>query len=103
MRHDGCLLREGGKMYAVVVREMVDRDRIEESKAPLGNVVPRVKQSPGIISAFWTIDDEGHTLNVLIYETEDAARGALERVRGAPRPDFVKLESAEIAEVLASF
>jgi hypothetical protein len=90
-------------MHALLVREMVDAERIDESRAPLDTVVPRVRQSPGIVSAFWTITDRGHTLNVLVYESEEAARAALDRVQGAPRPEFVRLESVEVAEVLASF
>jgi hypothetical protein len=90
-------------MYAVVVREMVDADRIEESKGPLEGVVPRVQQSPGIASAYFTMTAEGHTLNLFVYKTEEAARGAMERIQGAPRPPFVRLESVEVAEVLASF
>jgi hypothetical protein len=90
-------------MYAVLVREIVDSDRIEESKAALEQVVSRVRQSPGIVSALWSITDMGHTLNVLVFESEELARGALDRVSAAPRPDFVRFESAEVAEVLASF
>jgi muconolactone delta-isomerase len=90
-------------MHAVVVRETVDADRIEESKAPLEAVVPRVRQSAGIVSALWTITDDGRTLNALAYDSEDAALGAMERIRNAPRPDFVRLESVELADVLATF
>ena len=69
-------------MHAVVVREMVAADRIEESKAPLENVVPRVQQSPGIVGAYWTITEEGHALNLLVFESEEAATAALARIRG---------------------
>jgi hypothetical protein len=90
-------------MYAVLVREIVESDHIEASKAPLDQVLRQVRQAPGIVSALFSITDEGRTLNVLVFESEGAARGALDRVSAAPRPDFVRLESAEVAEVLASF
>ena len=90
-------------MHAVIVREMVDPDHIEESKAPLGAVVPRVQQSPGIVSASWMMTKDAHTLNVLVYDSEEAALGARDRVQGAQRPEFVHLESVEVAEVLTSF
>jgi hypothetical protein len=47
-------------------------------------------------------DMAGATLNVLIFESEDAARSALEPVRSAPRPPWMQLESADVYEVLAS-
>ncbi|MGZ4131668.1 MAG: hypothetical protein ACXVWF_01360 [Actinomycetota bacterium] len=85
------------------MREAVDADRIEESKAPLENVVPRVQQSPGVVAGYWTVSEDGRTLNLLVFESEEAARAAAGRVQDAPRPGFVRLESVEIAEVLASF
>lgn len=90
-------------MHAIVVREGVETSRIEESKAPLEHVVPRVQQSPGIVTGYWTMDEEGQTLNMLVYESEKDARAALGRIQNAPRPDFVHLESVEVVEVLASF
>ncbi len=90
-------------MHAVIVREVVEPDRMEESKGALANVLPRVRQAPGIVTALFTMTDAGHTLNVFVFETEEAARGALDRIAGSPRPGFVTLEIAEVAEVLASF
>ena len=90
-------------MHAVVVRETVDRDRIEDSKAPLEDVVPRAQHAPGITAAYWTITEDGRTLNLLVFESEEAARAAVGRIQGAPRPEFVRLEGVEVAEVLASF
>ncbi len=69
-------------MHAIVVREMVAADRIEESKAPLENVVPRAKQSPGAVAGFWTVNEDGRTLNLLVYDSEEAARAAMDRDPG---------------------
>lgn len=91
-------------MHAVVVRETGDRQAIEESGEHLvANVVPRTREAPGVVSAFWMTDGSGGTLNVLFFETEDAARAASERIRNAPRPGFMKLESVELRRVLAHF
>jgi hypothetical protein len=46
---------------------------------------------------------DGHTLNVLVYDSEEAALGARDCVQGAQRPEFVHLESVEVSEVLTSF
>ena len=67
------------------------------------NVLPRARQAPGIVSGFWMTDMAGATLNVMIFESEDAARSALEPVRTAPRPPWMQVESADVYEVLAHF
>ena len=48
-------------------------------------------------------DLEGATLNVLVFETEEAARAALQLTRNAPRPGFLELERADLYLVLAHF
>jgi hypothetical protein len=91
-------------MFAVVVRETGDDALIQSSRGHLaGNVLPQVRRAPGILSATFTTDGCGRTLNLLVFEDEAHARDALERVRAAPRPEFMQLESADVAEVLAAF
>ena len=78
-------------MYAVVVRERGQAEQINTSGQRVqANVLPRVRQAPGIVSGFWMTDMEGATLNVMGFESEDAARSALERARTAPRPPGCK-------------
>ena len=48
-------------------------------------------------------DGEGATLNVLVFESEEAAQAALRLTRNAPRPGFLELESADLYRVLAHF
>jgi len=91
-------------MYAVVVRETGETAAIEGSETHLAaNVVPRVREAPGAVSALWMTDGSGGTLNVLVFESEETARAALQPVRNAPRPGFIKLESAEVYRVRAHF
>ena len=91
-------------MYAVVVRETGDREAIEGSGEHLvANVLPRTRQALGVVSALWMTTGSGETLNVLVFENEEAARAALEQIRNAPRPGFMKLESVEAYRVLAHF
>jgi hypothetical protein len=91
-------------MYAVVVRESGEQERIEGSGEHLAaNVLPRTRQAPGIVTAMWLTDGSGGTLNVLVFEDEEAARAALEPIREAPRPPFMKLDSVEVYRVLAHF
>jgi hypothetical protein len=46
-------------------------------------------------------DQTGGTLNVLVVETQEAARAALDPVRAAPRPEGMSMERADVYEVLA--
>jgi hypothetical protein len=95
--------RKEWPMHAVVVREASEAGAIDGSGAVLeANVVPRVRDAPGIVSALWMSDGSGGTLNVLVFESEDAARAALEPARNAPRPPFMRLEQAGVYRVLAS-
>jgi hypothetical protein len=90
-------------MFAVVVREAGDARQIGASGRQVEeNVLPRVRQAPGFVSAIFMTDGAGHTLNVLVFESEEAARRALDAVRAAPRPPSLRLEVAELHEVLAS-
>ena len=89
-------------MFAGVVREQGAPEQIDGSGPLLeANVVPRARQAPEIVSAYWTTDRAGGTLNVLVFETEDAAQAAMDRVRNAPRPPGIELRSVDLHEVLA--
>ena len=89
-------------MYALVVRERGQADQINTSGQRVqANVLPRARQAPGIVSGFWMTDMAGGTLNVMVFEGEDAARSALEPVRTAPRPPSMQVESVDVYEVLA--
>ena len=91
-------------MHAVVVRERGLADQINTSGHHVEtNVLPRVRQVPGIVSGFWMTDTAGETLNVLVFNSEDAARSALEPARTAPRPPSMQVESAHLYDVLAHF
>ncbi|MEO8461702.1 MAG: hypothetical protein ABI555_00690 [Chloroflexota bacterium] len=90
-------------MFAVVVREAGEAAQIDGSGGMVSaNVAPRVREAPGFISALWMSDRAGRTLNVLVFESEEAARVALEAARSAPRPPFIQVESIEVYAVLAS-
>jgi len=85
-------------MHAVVVRV-----RISEEGAALAalrdQVVPQVSQAPGFVAGYWTLkDDTG--LSMIVFESEDAARVASERIPGTV-PEGVTLEDVEIREVVA--
>lgn len=89
-------------MFAVVVRESGDKDQINASASIVETrVKPQVMAAQGFVSAIWMTDRSGATLNVLVFDTEEAARAALERARNAPRPPFMRADSVDLYEVQA--
>ena len=85
-------------MYAVVVRV-----RISEEEAALAalrdQVVPQVSQAPGFVAGYWT-RKENTGLSMIVFESEDAAQAASERIPGTV-PEGVTLEDVEVREVVA--
>lgn len=68
----------------------------------LGERCARLRGAPSIVSALWMTNGSGGTMNVLVFESELAALAALQPVRNAPRPPFLRLEDAGVFRVLAS-
>ncbi|HEX2699344.1 MAG TPA: hypothetical protein VHM89_03970 [Acidimicrobiales bacterium] len=85
-------------MHAIVVKV-----RITEEGAAVAalrdEVVPQVSQAPGFVAGYWTrADNTG--LSMIVFESEDAARAASERIAGTV-PEGVALEAVEVREVVA--
>jgi hypothetical protein len=85
-------------MHAVVVTVTVN-----DAEASLNRlrdeVVPQVKQMPGVVAGYWTRkDDTG--ISMVVFESEDGAKAMSERVPTIV-PDEVTLENVEVREVVA--
>ena len=65
------------------------------------NVVPQVRQAPGFVAGYWTrIADGNKGRATIVFETEEAAKGAAEQI-DAP-PEAVDFESIDVGEVVES-
>ena len=85
-------------MHAVVVKVSIN-DAEKAATALREQTVPGVSQAPGFVAGYWT--RKGDTgLSMVIFESEDAAKGASERVR-PNAPDSVIVEDVEVREVVA--
>ncbi len=85
-------------MHAVVVTVTIND--VEASQAVLREqVVPRVSQAPGFVTGHWTWNDNTG-LTMVIFASEDAARGMSEQVRSMV-DDSVTIEDVEVREVVA--
>ena len=65
-------------------------------------IVPRVKDAPGLVHAYWARSDEGRGGSMIVFESEDAAKAVAEQIQqGPPNPDAVTMDSVEVREVVA--
>jgi hypothetical protein len=92
-------------MHALVVRVTIDdADRTREVLK--SQVVPQVSGAPGFKTGYWTWSTGGGELNglsMIIYDSEDNAHAAGDRVRAiAADAQSVTLEDIEVREVVAS-
>jgi hypothetical protein len=90
-------------MHALVVHVSIEPGRAEESRAQLeANVVPRVKETPGVVGGYWSRSPDGeHGFSMVLFENEETARTAAENLPNLPRPDFVTFDEVEVCEVVA--
>ncbi len=87
-------------MHAVLVRVTIG-DVEKAQQALTQEVVPRVSQSPGFVAGYWTRPKDGKDgASLIVFESEDAARTAAERLPAAV-PESVTVESVEVREVVA--
>ncbi len=92
-------------MHGVIVQVRIDSNREEEARSALNDVVvPRAKALAGFSSGTWLRALEGDGgRGVLLFESEEAARAAVEEIRsqGPPPGVPVTLETVDTYEVLA--
>jgi hypothetical protein len=89
-------------MWAVVGQVSIQPGREDEGQEYLkANVLPRVKQAPGVVAGYWVAPQDGHGLGITLYESEEAARGGAEMARKGPTPDYVTFDSIDVREVIA--
>jgi hypothetical protein len=90
-------------MHAVVTRVRVS-DGEPATKYLREEIVPRVKEAPGLVAAYWVRlegGDEGNS--VIVFESEEAARGAAEQIKASVGSNpGVTLDSVTVGEVVAN-
>ena len=89
-------------MHAVVVSVSIsgDADPQEVVTHLRENIVPAVSQAPGFVAGYWVRLESGDGGRAtIVFESEDAARGARDMIQPAPG---VTLESVDVGEVVAN-
>ena len=90
-------------MHAVVTKVTVTEGE-SATKNLREQIVPQVSEAPGFVAGYWVRlegGDEGNS--VVVFESEDAARAAAERVREAAEANpGVTVNDVSVGEVVAS-
>lgn len=87
-------------MHAVVVRSTLHDD--EQGRQFLREqAIPRLQKAPGFVSGQWVRLGEGTGTSMLTFDSEEAARAAVEQLRSNPPPESaVTIDNVEIGEVV---
>ena len=90
-------------MHAVVITVTINGDAEAAIRNLREEVVPAVKQAPGLVAGYWTRGKDDSGIGMVVYESEDAANAASERAKTlADADDNVTLNSVEVREVVAN-
>ncbi len=90
-------------MHALAITVKIEPGREDEGVEYLhSNVLPGMKQVPGLVSGYWLASREGEGLTLLLFESEQTAQAAAAGLPSVPSADFATLGTVEVREVVAS-
>jgi hypothetical protein len=87
-------------MHAVVTKATIHD--LEQARKFLNEEgIPRISEAPGFVAGNWVSLDESNGTGMVIFESEEAAQAAAERIKtNPPAGDAVTINSIEIGEVV---
>src|SRR5438270_12677647 len=93
----------GGAMYALAVNVTIESGKEDEAQKELQeNVVPMVKQAPGLVAGYWMNPQNGYGYALILFDSEENANAAKQMAESGPRPDFVKMNPPQLMEAIAT-
>ena len=89
-------------MHALTVKVGIEKGREDEGIRYLhSDVLPAMKQAPGLVAGYWLASKDGEGLTVLVFDDEQSAQGAADGLGQAPRVDFATVGDVDVREVVA--
>jgi uncharacterized protein YhfF len=89
-------------MHAVVASVTIDQDHLDEAQEALNSqVVPGVRQLPGVVAGYWLQPAPGQGYSTVVFDSEDNAKAAAETVKDRV-PPFVTVNLVQVYPVVAS-
>ena len=90
-------------MHALLVNVTIEAGKEDESLNFLkSEVLPLVKQAPGLVGGYWFEPQGGHGWSVVVFESEEAANAARQMAENGPMPESVKFDRIDVVEVVAN-
>ena len=91
-------------MHAIFLEVEIDGSRKEEAATLLRQVaIPTVQSANGFVSGYWLRAQDGTSGRAaMLFESEEAARAALQAAPTPPEGAPVQIARAEVYEVLAT-
>ena len=91
-------------MHALFVTAHIDEGRNEEEGLSFleSDVLPQLKQFPGVVGGYWLATKDSESLAVVLFDNEETATQMAEvGLPQAPPPPGATLGSIEVREVIA--
>lgn len=92
-------------MYAAVRRSRMDLSKFNPDSSKLEDeVIPRVKQLPGIVAGYWLAPIDGMGMSILLFETKADAEKSIPNAQPGDSPaPGVTVETFDVIEVVGMF
>ena len=89
-------------MFARVGHSRIDPAQFEAARKALETeILPRVRQMPGVVAGYWLAPVEGKGLTIVVFENKQAAEAPVPNAQPGDTPaPGVTIESVEIREVV---
>ena len=90
------------KVYANLVDVRIDMDFDEAVKGLHDEVLPQIKQAPGVVAGYWMRprDDDNEGRSVVVFETEQQAQAAAQMIQEGSSPmqgvTIIRVETREV-------
>jgi len=91
-------------MHALFVTAHIEPGRNEEEALSFleKEVLPQLKQFPGVVGGYWLATKDSESLAVVLFDNEDSAKQMAEvGLPQAPPPPGATLGNIEVREVIA--
>ncbi len=89
-------------MHALLINVQIDPGREAAGVEYLhANVLPQMRQIPGLVAGYWLAARDGEGLTVLLFDDEQAARNTAKGLADVPTAEFAAIQSSDVRAVVA--
>ena len=90
-------------MHGVAVNVKIEQGKEDQAVEGLkSQVLPRVKQAPGLVAGYWMQPGGGFGYSLVIFDTEENANNAAEMAKNSPTPEGVTINNVQVMPVVAN-